>query len=48
MKCHEVKYHNYLSNTILSRFTILCINCLQESGVGKGGGGAKERNYDLQ
>jgi hypothetical protein len=37
MKCHEAKYHNYLSNTILSRFTILCINCLQESGVGKGG-----------
>ena len=46
----SVKYHNYLSNTILPCFTILCINCLQErsGGVCVGGGlyGAKQRNYD--
>jgi hypothetical protein len=29
-----VKYHNYLSNTILSCFTILYINCLQERAWG--------------
>ena len=42
----SVKYHKYLSNTILSCFTIYTLIAYRRGGRERGD--AKERNYDLQ